>query len=99
MAKITKLPGAAVINGFKGVIDYYVHMGQNCVRSWPKSPGHDRAPAVEARWPAFSWVASNWNELSPEIRDAYNQMAQGTYMTGRDIFVKNFITAQYLELE
>lgn len=99
MAKITKLPGTAVISGFKGTLDFYVHCGQSCVRSWPRSPGHRRAPAVMAKWAAFAWAASNWTSLSPEVQDAYKQMAQGTALTGRDLFTKNFITAQYLTLE
>lgn len=98
MAKITKLPGLAIINGYKGTLDYYVWMGINCVRSWPRSPGHHRAPAVEAAWVAFSWAASNWKELALPVKEAYNQMAQGTNLTGKDLFIKNFITAQFLEL-
>ena len=99
MAKITNMPGLAIINGFKGTIDYYVHDGQPCVRKWPRSPGHNRAPAVEAQWTAFTWAASNWNSLSKEVQDAYNRTAAGSNLTGRDLFVKNFITAQYLRLE
>lgn len=99
MAKIKKLPGLKVINGFKGTLDFYVHCGQVCVRSWPRSPGHDRAPAVEARWPAFAWAASYWNYLDQSVRQAYIDQATGTYMTGRDIFVKNFIHNKTLELE
>jgi len=98
VAKITKMPGMATVNGFKGVIDFYVHMGQACARKWPRSPGHDRAPAVEAKWPAFAWAASNWNSLSADIQDAYKRQAQGTNLTGRDLFVKGFITPTYLEL-
>lgn len=94
MAKITKMPSLAVIGGMKGVIDYYVHDGQPCARKWPRSPGHFRAPAVEAQWSAFTWAASNWNSLSPEVRDAYKTMASGTNMTGRDLFIKGFISAK-----
>ncbi len=92
MAKIGKLPGAAVISGFKGVIDYYVWHGIACVRQWPRSPGHRRAPAVEAQWSAFSEASKLWVQLSPEVQDAYNRMAAGTHMTGRDIQVKTYIT-------
>lgn len=98
MAKITKMPSKAVISGFKGTLDFYVHDGIACVRSWPRSPGRNRAPAVQARWAAFAWAATNWYSQSQEVRDAYNQMATSTYMTGRDLFMKNFISAQYLEL-
>lgn len=99
MAKIVKMPSMAIVNGFKGTIDFYVHQGQLCVRKWPRSPGHDRAPAVQAQWPAFAWAATNWNSLTPEIQDAYKTMASGTNMTGRDLFVKGFITPTFLVLE
>lgn len=99
MAKITRLPPTAIIGGFKGKVDFYIHCGQPCARSWPRSPGHDRAPTVEKGWPAFTWAAKNWNSLSPAVQEAYNHQAQGTNLTGRDLFVKGFITPTYLHLE
>jgi len=91
VAKITKMPGLKTISGFKGTLDFYVHWGQACVRKWPRSPGRHRAPAVEAAWPAFSWAASNWKYLPLEIQEAYNRMAAGTNLTGRDVFMKSYI--------
>ncbi|MBA7570586.1 hypothetical protein ES708_12339 [subsurface metagenome] len=99
MAKIGKLPGAAVISGFKGTLDYYVWKGIACVRKWPRSPGHRRTPAVEARWPAFATASRLWNDLSPEIREAYKRMAAGLHLSGRDIFIKSYITPLWLRLE
>lgn len=99
MAKLTKLPGMNIISGFKGIIDFYVHDGIPCARAWPRSPGHTRAPAVMEAWKPFTWAASNWIHLTPEIQQAYNQMAVGTRLTGRDIFTKGFISAFYLRLE
>lgn len=87
-----------IIDGFKGVIDFYVHDGQACVRSWPRSSGPHRAPAVEAQWPAFTWAAKNWLTLSEEVRQAYRQMAAGTNMTGRDIFVKSYISSAHIRI-
>jgi hypothetical protein len=92
MAKIKKLPGLAIINGFKGTLDFYVWKGIACVRSWPRSPGHERAPAVEAQWPAFSEATKLWQLLSPEVQDAYKAMAAGTHLTGRDLSVKCYLT-------
>ncbi|GAI00329.1 unnamed protein product [marine sediment metagenome] len=107
MSKLGALPALAIIDGFKGVIDYYVHhqtcpaetgeVGTPCARSWPRSPGHKRAPTVQATWPAFTWAASNWNSLSPEVQDAYRKTAQGTNLTARDLFTKAFITDYFRE--
>lgn len=96
MAKIKALPSLAIISGFKGKLDFYVHMGQPCVRKWPRKVGHFRAPAVQAGWTAFSEAASLWNSLSPEVQDAYKRMAAGTTMSGRDIFTKSFINGDFI---
>jgi len=92
MAKITKLPALTIIKGFRGTLDYYVYMGLACVRVWPRSPGHSRAPAVEAQWQAFSEATKLWSQLSPEVQDAYNRMAAGTHLTGRDLSVKCYLS-------
>ena len=92
MAKLIALPHQAIISGFKGTVDFYVNMGIPCARRWPRSPGHRRAPAVESQWPPFAWASSNWNSLSPIVQEAYRQTAQGTTLTGRDLFTKSYIT-------
>lgn len=92
MAKIAKMPSLAIIDGFKGAVDYYVHCGQPCARSWPRSPGHRRSPAVQAQWPAFTEATTLWNDLSPEVQDAYKRMSAGTHLSGRDVFTKSYIS-------
>ena len=105
MAKLLALPSQAIISGFRGVIDYYVHhqtcpaetgeVGTPCARLWPRSPGHRRAPAVEAQWSDFSFAASHWNDLAPEVRNAYNRMASASGLTGRDLFTRGFLGGLY----
>ena len=105
MAKIAVLPGQDIISGFRGVIDYYVHhqtcpsetgvKGTPCARRWPKSPGHLRSPQVMAQWPAFSQASQLWVQVSPEIQDAYNKMASGTGLSGRDMFTRGFLSGLY----
>ena len=99
MAKIKALPGQEVISGFKGVIDYYVWKGIACVRSWPRSPGHKRAPAVEAQWSAFAQASKMWTSLSPEVQEAYKRMAAGTSWSGRDVFTKTYLNPLVIRLE
>ena len=95
MAKLDLLPAQAIIDGLKGVLDFYNHKGINCVRTWPRSPGHKRAPAVEAQWAAFSYSAKEWNNLSPEVQQAYRDLAAGTVYTGRDWFTRAYLTGIY----
>lgn len=96
MTKLTAMPAQNIIDGFKGVIDFYVYMGLPCVRSWPRSPGHHRSPGVEAQWEAFAWAASHWTSLAPQVQAAYRAMASGTRLSGRDIFTKSYINGSFL---
>lgn len=91
MAKITVMPHLEIISGFKGVVDFYVHDGQPCARRWPRSPGHRRAPEVEAQWEPFTQATRLWNQLSPEVREAYITMAAGTKFSGRDLFSRSYL--------
>lgn len=84
--------GRKVINGFKGTIDFYVYKGQPCARAWPRSPGKKRAPAVMAQWSAFITAAKLWREVSPAIRQAYQDMAVGTNLTDKDVFTRGYIS-------
>ena len=93
------MPSMAIVDGFKGSIDFYYWRGIVCCRSWPKSPGHNRSPAVMAQWTAFAWASQNWGSLSVEVQDAYRRMSAGTKMSGRDMFVKSYLSPIYVRLE
>lgn len=90
------MPQQAIISGFKGTIDFYYWNGIACARKWPRSPGHNRTPAVQAGWAAFAWAAKNWTTIDNETREAFNRMAAGTNLTGRDMFVKSYISSAHL---
>ena len=92
MAKLTALPSQAIIDGWKGKIDFYLWKGIPCARSWPRSPGHKRAPAVEAQWPAFITASRLWNQMNKELQSAYNETAHGTNLTGRDLATKAYLS-------
>lgn len=92
MAIIKEMVGQKVIDGFKGVIDFYFYMGVPCARAWPKAPGKSRSYEVQAQWPIFTTVAKLWRELSPEVKEAYNEMAAVTNLTGRDMFTRGYIS-------
>jgi hypothetical protein len=90
------MPYQAIIDGFKGKIDFYVHDGVPCARKWPRSPGHDRAPAVEAQWPLFTEAVQLWPTLPADIQAAYNKMAEGTGLSGRDLFERAYISGIFI---
>lgn len=92
MAKLTVLPEQTIISGLKGKIDFYLWLGLPVARKWPRSPGHNRAPAVQAQWTAFTEAAQLWSQLDDEVRQAWQEMAIGTAMTARDLFTQAYIS-------
>lgn len=92
MVKLAVLPHQDIISGFKGKIDFYLWRGIPVVRTWPRSPGHKRAPAVEAQWPAFTTASRLWKLMSPALQAAYNETAHGTTMSGRDLAEKAYLS-------
>lgn len=95
MAKLRVMPSLAIIDGLKGKVDFYLWMGIPVARSWPRSPGSDRAPSVQAQWSAFSYASKSWLTVSDEIRQAYLDMATNTGLTGRDMFMRGYISGLY----
>jgi len=91
MGKLGAMPAQHIISSFKGVVDFYNYLGIPCFRQWPKSPGRKRSPAVEAQWDSFTKSSRLWNELGDEVREAYNSMASGTGLSGRDMFTRSYI--------
>lgn len=90
MAKLTAIPALSIINGYKGTVDFYVWNGIPCARRWPRSPTGARSAGVQSAWPAFKYAAAVWNDLAPNVKDAYAAMALGTDRTARDMFTSTY---------
>lgn len=95
MAKLPELPSVAIISGMKGLIDYYVYLGIPVARSWPRSPGKHRAPAVELQWPAFRYAAREWSNLSADVQLAYKELAESSGLNGRDLQIRGYLSGLY----
>lgn len=95
MVKLLTLPDQAIIDGFKGKIDYYDFLGTTCVRKWPRSPGHNRSPAVKAQWPIFTAAVKGWPLLTDKIQSDYRRWAAASSLSGRDLFIKGYISGLY----
>jgi len=92
MAIVKEMVAQEVISGFKGTVDFYYWMGIPCARRWPRSPGHTRAPDVMSQWPAFTYAVKLWVQVSPIVRAAYNTLAPDTGLSGRDWFMRAYLT-------
>jgi len=105
MATLTTLPSLAIIAGFYGKVDFYLYHpscdpeakgpGTVVARKWPRSPGHDRAAPVEATWPAFTYAAKEWSNLAPVVQNAYIAQAEGSALSGRDLFTRSYLKGLY----
>lgn len=95
MAKLTALPSQAIIDGFKGTLDFYEYMGIPVARAWPRKPTGPRTTAVQAQWPAFKIAAKEWTNLSQIVQDAYRKLATNSGLTGRDMQVRAYLTGLY----
>ena len=105
MAKLIALPHQDVISGFKGVVDFYINhqtcdpelsgKGIPCARRWPRSPGPRRAAAVEAQWPAFSYISKVWNSLPGYVQDTYRKLEGSSGLNGRDMFTRAYLSGLY----
>lgn len=92
MAKIKEMVGLKVISGFRGVIDFYYYMGIPCARKWPKKPRVPRSPGVQESIAVFKQATQNLSLISPEVREAYEQMAVGTNLTWKDLYYRGYIS-------
>lgn len=95
MAILTELPHQAIISGLKGQVDFYYWNGIPVARSWPRSPGRQRSPAVMAQWPAFTYASREWNELDETMREAYRELAQAAGLSGRDLQMRGYLHGLY----
>lgn len=95
MAKLKEMVGEKVVSGFRGVIDFYYWMGIPVARKWPRKRNLSHLPQVTKNWLAFSYAAHHWNTLPEETRQAYNDLATGTGLSGRDFFMRSFISGLF----
>ncbi|MBA7629005.1 hypothetical protein ES703_36502 [subsurface metagenome] len=95
MAIVREMVAEKVISGFKGKLDYYYYMGIPCVRKWPKSPGKMRTPASMAWWTPFTYAVREWNNLSPEVQRTYEELATGSGLSARDMFMRAYMTGLF----
>ena len=47
-----------------------------------------------SQWPIFADAVAQWNTLDPMVRTAYQTMAAGSTMSGRDIMIKMYINGK-----
>jgi len=91
VVRLAALPAQAIIDDFKGKVDFYVYKGQPCARRWPTWPRRVATGQEAANQQAFAYAIKSWNELSEYIRQMYYFMAAGTGLSPRDFFVRSYL--------
>lgn len=91
MAIISHMLSEKVISGFRGTLDFYFYMGKPCVRKWPKSPGKNRSPAVQAWWKPFKEATQLAKEVDGALIRYYSVNAVGTKQTWKDLFFTSYM--------
>lgn len=87
MAKLDAPWDATRIKGMKGKLDFYYWKGIPVVRKWPYTPVSHFSPASVAQRPKFGTVSHNFILQDPSVRDALNQMSQGSQASLRDVYI------------
>lgn len=95
MAKLTAMPSLAIIKGLAGTIDYYYWRGIPVARTWPKSPGKKRSPAVMAQWEPFREASQLWRQMTPRAQEHFHKWAGHGRMNGRDLQIKCYMGTIY----
>lgn len=92
MAKLTAMPEQAIVDGFKGTIDFYYWRGIPCARKWPHWPPREPTPREKANQDLFGYAAHLYSSLPAVIIEAFREMALGTPYTCRDLFMRSYIS-------
>lgn len=91
MAKIGAIPSKDIVDGFRGVLDYYCHPNGFVVRSWPRSPGRNRNPQVVAAQGPFTYINKLASTLPPDVIEPYKELALGSGLTWKDYLNRLYI--------
>lgn len=91
MAVLKVMPEQAIVDGFKGKIDFYLYKGIPVARKWPVWTRREPYPAERANQDDFRYCNQLYHTLQHFIQLQYQRMAQGTRLTAKDWFVKAYM--------
>lgn len=91
MAKIGALPATAIIDAFRGKLDFYKWCDLTIVRKWPRSPGRKRNPAVVAAQGPFIYINKLAGSLNEEVINSYKVIATKGGLSWKDYLTRWYI--------
>lgn len=87
MPVIKALPSPEIIRGLRGILDFYVWKGLNCVRKWPHIPPASRTPASMASAATFGAIVKGYSLLGGALKTLFARDAADQDRTGRDLYM------------
>jgi len=97
MAKVGAMPGKDIVDALRGKLDFYTWCNLNIVRSWPRAPGRNRAPAVVATQGPFSYINKMASTLPADVIAPYKTLADGSGLAWKDFLVRYYINGSINE--
>lgn len=91
MATLARLPSREIIDGFKGVIDFYLWKGLPCARKWPFWRPRDPTAPEKAAQDAFGYCNAMASTLPPYVIEQYRKMAASSQCSWKDIYVRGYL--------
>lgn len=91
MAKPDKMPQQTIIDGFKGLIDFYYWKGIAVARRWPRYYARTPTPAEATNQADFAYINKLYSTLPAIIIDALQDHATGTTQVPKDYLVRAYL--------
>lgn len=91
MAKPGTMPSQAIIDGFKGVLDFYYWKRIAVARRWPRYFARQPTPAEITNQTDFAYINKLYSTLPSIITDALKNHALGTTQTAKDYLVRAYL--------
>jgi len=91
MAVIGALPSRAIIDGLRGVLDFYKWCGLSIVRSWPRQHIKKRAPGVIAAQQTFAYAHLMSSTLPANVVESWHYLANQSNLTWRDWLARAYV--------
>lgn len=91
MAVLNRMPEKAIVDGFKGRVDFYVHKTRPMARRWPRYYPRKSTAAEKANQDSFAYINRAWATLPSFLQRQYSRMAQSTPFTGKDIYIRLYM--------
>ncbi|MBA7537481.1 hypothetical protein ES705_29750 [subsurface metagenome] len=91
MAKLTQMPHQAIIDGFKGKVDFYEWRGIPCARKWPVWKPRISTPAEKSNQDDFAYINKLAGTLPVDVIDGFKLLAVSTPFTWKDLLVRGYM--------